>query len=91
MITVSEVNPLHAVYLPVNCGPEVLEIGNLELPKPAGGEVLVSLRLAAINCADLLTREDWSGLQCNYDVASLLPTPNFYLHNLDTGINLSIH
>jgi len=42
MITVSEVNPLHAVYLPVNCGPEVLEIGNLELPKPAGGEVLVS-------------------------------------------------
>lgn len=37
-------------------GPEVVELAEVEAPKPSRGEVLVRVRAAAMNRADLLQR-----------------------------------
>ena len=43
-------------------GPEVLEYHELPDPSPGPGEVLVHLKAAALNHADLWVREGWPGL-----------------------------
>lgn len=57
---------MKAVYLHTHGGSDVLEFGDIEKPKPANGEVLVRLRAAALNRADLWTREGWPGLKIGY-------------------------
>ncbi len=66
MITESGGNSLKAVYLHTHGGSDVLEYGDIEMPKPVRGEVLVRLRAAALNRADLWTREGWPGLKIGY-------------------------
>jgi NADPH:quinone reductase-like Zn-dependent oxidoreductase len=44
-------------------GPEVLEDHELPDPTPGAGEVLVRLKAAALNHADLWVREGWPGLK----------------------------
>jgi NADPH:quinone reductase-like Zn-dependent oxidoreductase len=44
-------------------GPEVLEYGELPEPEPGPGQVLVRLKAAALNRADLWVREGWPGLK----------------------------
>jgi NADPH:quinone reductase-like Zn-dependent oxidoreductase len=57
---------LKAVYLHTHGGPEVLEYNELEAPEPSGDEVQVNLKAAALNRADLWTREGWPGLKLTY-------------------------
>ena len=63
-------------------GPEVVEVREVEDPRPGRGEVLVRVRAAALNRADLLqrrglyppppgTREDIPGLELAGEVAAL--------------------
>jgi len=65
-------------------GPEVVELGEVEAPRPSRGEVLVRVRAAAMNRADLLQRrglyppppgfrEDIPGLELSGEVAELGP------------------
>jgi putative PIG3 family NAD(P)H quinone oxidoreductase len=65
-------------------GPEVVELADVERPEPARGEVLVRVRAAAMNRADLLQRrglyppppgyrEDVPGLELAGEVAALGP------------------
>jgi len=65
-------------------GPEVVELAEVEAPRPARGEVLVRVRAAAMNRADLLQRrglyppppgfrEDIPGLELAGEVAELGP------------------
>jgi NADPH:quinone reductase-like Zn-dependent oxidoreductase len=57
---------LKAAYLRKHGGPEVLEFGDLETPLPKTGEVQIHLKAAALNRADLWTREGWPGLKLTY-------------------------
>ncbi len=43
-------------------GPEVLEYTDFPTPEPKPGEVLVRLRVAALNRMDVMVREGWPGL-----------------------------
>ena len=53
---------MKAIYFEKHGGPDVLEYGELPEPQPPAGWVLVRLRAAALNHADLLVREGWPGL-----------------------------
>lgn len=44
----------------------MLEFGDLDVPQPIPGEVLVNLRAAALNRADIFTRQGWPGLKISY-------------------------
>ena len=44
-------------------GPEVLEYHELPAPVPGPGELLVRIRAAALNRADLWVRQGWPGLK----------------------------
>lgn len=57
---------MKAVYFKRHGGPEVLEVGELPVPTPSSGEVQVRLKHAALNRADLWTREGWPGLKLAY-------------------------
>ena len=54
---------MRTVHFHQHGGPEVLEYHELPDPVPGRGEVLVSLRAAALNRADLLVRQGWPGLK----------------------------
>jgi NADPH:quinone reductase-like Zn-dependent oxidoreductase len=57
---------LKAVFLHTHGGPEVLEYGEVETPRPEAGEVLVQLHAAALNRSDIFTRLGWPGLKLTY-------------------------
>jgi NADPH:quinone reductase-like Zn-dependent oxidoreductase len=44
-------------------GPEVLEYTDFPTPEPKPGEVLVKLKVAALNHMDVMVREGWPGLK----------------------------
>jgi NADPH:quinone reductase-like Zn-dependent oxidoreductase len=54
---------MKAVYFKEHGGPEVLQYGELPTPQPGAGQVLVRLRAAALNHADLFVRAGWPGLK----------------------------
>ncbi|HMK09342.1 MAG TPA: zinc-binding dehydrogenase, partial [Anaerolineales bacterium] len=54
---------MRAIYFPVHGGPEVLELGERPDPVAGPGQVLVRLKAAALNRADLWVREGWPGLR----------------------------
>jgi NADPH2:quinone reductase len=73
---------MRAVFFAAKGGPEVIEVRELPDPRPARGEVLVRVKAAALNRADLLqrrglyppppgTREDVPGLELAGEVAAL--------------------
>ncbi len=73
---------MRAVYFTAKGGPEVIEVRELPDPSPARGEVLVRVRTAALNRADLLqrrglyppppgVREEVPGLELAGEVASV--------------------
>ncbi len=47
-------------------GTEVLEYSDFPLPQPAEGEVLVRLKVAALNRLDLWVRNGWPGIRLDY-------------------------
>jgi NADPH:quinone reductase-like Zn-dependent oxidoreductase len=57
---------LKAVYFHQHGGPEVLEYGEYPTPIPAAGQVLVRLRVAALNHLDLWVRDGWPGIKLEY-------------------------
>lgn len=54
---------MKAVHFIEHGGPEVLQYGERPEPQPAPGWVLVRVRAAALNHADLFVRAGWPGLQ----------------------------
>jgi NADPH:quinone reductase-like Zn-dependent oxidoreductase len=54
---------MKAVLFHQHGGPEVLQYEDFPTPEPKAGEVLVRLRAAALNHADLWTRNGWPGLK----------------------------
>jgi NADPH:quinone reductase-like Zn-dependent oxidoreductase len=54
------------VYLHSHGGSEVLEYGEVDVPILKPGEVLVGLHSAALNRADIFTRQGWPGLKITY-------------------------
>ncbi|MDX1601384.1 MAG: alcohol dehydrogenase catalytic domain-containing protein, partial [Anaerolineales bacterium] len=57
---------MKAILLHEHGGTEVLELGELQTPEPGSGEVRVRLHAAALNRADIWTREGWPGLELQY-------------------------
>lgn len=57
---------MKAIYIQTHGGPEVLEYGEIDIPAPKADEVQVKLKAAALNHADLWTREGWPGLKLEY-------------------------
>jgi len=55
-----------SIYIEKHGGPEVLQYGDLKTPQPKADEVQVRLKAAALNRADLWTREGWPGLKIGY-------------------------
>ena len=53
---------MKAIYFERHGGPDVLQYGDLPRPRPPAGWVLVRVRAAALNHADLLVRGGWPGL-----------------------------
>jgi NADPH:quinone reductase-like Zn-dependent oxidoreductase len=47
-------------------GPEVLEYIDFPTPEPGEGQVVVKLEAAALNRADIWTRNGWSGIKLQY-------------------------
>jgi len=47
-------------------GPEVLEYADFPTPEPGPGEILVRLRVAALNRLDLWVRNGWPGIKLAY-------------------------
>ncbi|MFL5261270.1 MAG: NAD(P)H-quinone oxidoreductase [Anaeromyxobacteraceae bacterium] len=73
---------MKAVFFSAKGGPEVIEVRDVPDPRPARGEVLVRVKAAALNRADLLqrrglyppppgTREDVPGLELAGEVAAV--------------------
>ncbi len=54
---------MKAAFFRQHGGPEVLEVGELPDPRPASGEVVVSVRAAALNHLDLWVRRGLPGLE----------------------------
>lgn len=54
---------MKAVLFHKHGGPEVLEYTDFPTPQPKAGEVLVRLRVAALNRVDVLVRNGWPGLE----------------------------
>ena len=52
---------MRAVQIPRPGGPEVLEIGDVALPEPGAGEVLIRMAAATVNPADLVLRARGGG------------------------------
>ena len=57
---------MKAVYLHEHGGSEALNYGDLPVPSPNKGEVLVKLEAAALNRMDLWVREGWPGIKLTY-------------------------
>lgn len=54
---------MRSVHFHRHGGPEVLEYHDLPEPQPGPGQVLVRLKAAALNRADLWVRQGWPGLK----------------------------
>ncbi len=54
---------MKAVLFHKHGGPEVLEYADFPTPQPGAGEVLVRLRVAALNRVDIMVRNGWPGLK----------------------------
>ncbi len=57
---------MKAVFFEQHGSPQVLQYGEMESPKPEPGQVLVSLKAAALNRLDLWVREGWPGIKLVY-------------------------
>ncbi|MEW5872912.1 MAG: alcohol dehydrogenase catalytic domain-containing protein [Chloroflexota bacterium] len=57
---------MKAVFFYEHGGPEVLQYGDLHIPEPGPGQVLVRLKAAALNRMDLWTRNGWPGIKLAY-------------------------
>jgi NADPH:quinone reductase-like Zn-dependent oxidoreductase len=57
---------MKAVYFHRHGGPEVLEYGDFPTPEPGPGQVLVKLKVAALNHLDLWVRVGWPGIKLKY-------------------------
>ncbi len=57
---------MKAVYFYRHGGPEVLELGEFPTPTPGSGQVLVRLKVAALNRLDLWVRKGWPGIKLEY-------------------------
>ena len=54
---------MKTIFFHKHGGPEVLEYGELPTPTPKPGEVLVRLKVAALNRVDIFVRNGWPGLK----------------------------
>lgn len=57
---------MKAVYLFEHGSVDVLKYGELPVPEPGDGDVLVRLNVAALNRSDLWVRQGWQGLKLQY-------------------------
>lgn len=57
---------MKAVFFEQHGGPQVLQYGEIEPPRPEPGQVLVKLKAAALNRLDLWVREGWPGIKLAY-------------------------
>jgi len=57
---------MKAILFHKHGGPEVLEFSEVPAPEPGPGEVLVRLRVAAMNRVDIWTRNGWPGIRLQY-------------------------
>jgi NADPH:quinone reductase-like Zn-dependent oxidoreductase len=57
---------LKAIWFDQHGGPEVLRFGEIDTPQPGPGEVLIRLRVAALNHLDIWVRQGWPGLKLTY-------------------------
>lgn len=57
---------MKAVFFNEHGGPEVLQYADFPSPQPQAGEVLVRLRVAALNRVDVTVRKGWPGLKLEY-------------------------
>lgn len=57
---------MKAVFIREHGGLDALEYGDLPMPVPGPGEVLVRLEAAALNRLDLWVREGWPGIRIQY-------------------------
>lgn len=57
---------MKAVFFKTHGGPEVLEYGEIPMPEPGPGEVLLRLKAAALNGLDLWVRRGWPGIRLEY-------------------------
>jgi NADPH:quinone reductase-like Zn-dependent oxidoreductase len=54
---------MKAVFFRTHGGPEVLEYADFPTPEPVGDQVLVRLRVAALNRMDVAVRRGWPGIK----------------------------
>jgi putative PIG3 family NAD(P)H quinone oxidoreductase len=74
---------MRAVVAPEPGGPEALQVVDLPVPEPGPGEVLIGIRAAGVNRADILQRQgfyppppgvtDVLGLECSGTIAAIGP------------------
>ncbi len=57
---------MKAIIFHQHGGPEVLEYTDFPTPEPGAGQVLVRLKVAALNRMDLWTRNGWPGIKLEY-------------------------
>lgn len=57
---------MKAVLFETHGGPDVLEYADFPTPEPGPGQVLVSLKAAALNHLDLFVRAGWPGIKLEY-------------------------
>ncbi len=57
---------MKAILFRQHGGPEVLEYADIPAPQPEPGEILVRLRVAALNRLDLWVRKGWPGIRLEY-------------------------
>lgn len=57
---------MKAVYFHTHGGLEVLEYGDFPTPQPGPGQVLVKLKVAALNHLDVWVRAGWPGIKLAY-------------------------
>lgn len=56
-----------ATYTRTGPAEEVLRVGDMPVPQPADGEVLVRIMASGINPADVKRRAGWNGMQMSHD------------------------
>ena len=57
---------MKAVLFHQHGGPEVLQVAEIDTPQPGRGQVLVRLKVAALNRLDLWVRAGWPGIKLEY-------------------------
>ena len=55
--------PMRAAFFRAHGGLDVLEVGDMDDPRPGPGEVAIAVKACALNHLDLFVRQGWPGLQ----------------------------